>query len=757
MPNTALIRLMSRRQSDADVTDAPYVAAAEPDDEVDLREIGRKLWRRKWLILATAATVMVAVVVVVLQLTPVYRGETLVMIDPRQARVVPIDQVLSGMLPDEETIHSEILVVRSRELAKETINKLRLDRDPEINAALRPRPWTAMLNPRRYLPEEWADEILGPPEKEQPPSAEEREAQFVDDFLAHLTVVPEPNSRVIRIEYNSTNAGTAAAVVNTLADFYMVSQMDAKLEATKRANTWLSDHLADLREKAIASDQAVQAYRKKAGLLRGKDSTITAQEISEINSQLVEAQGKRAAAEAKLHQVKAALTSPGGIDAIGDVLQSPLIQDLRSQQARLERRAAELSAQFGERYPAMIDIRAESAKLHEKIGLEIDKVIQSLRNDVLVARAREVALTESLDQAKAQVANSDEADVQLRALEWEADANRSLYNSFLQRFKETGNESGDLQEADARIISRADVPDYPAFPPKKIIFGLATIVSLLAGLGVAFTIERLDQGFRSLDQIADLTGLTGLGLIPAAKRLSRRGGKGQAYVLQRPDTPFAESIRSLGTKLLLLDADESPKTIMFASSLPQEGKTTVAVSLAYLQASFGSKVAFVDCDLRRPAAHAHFDVPLEPGLVEYLSGEATLAEAFHQERRSGVSVIPAGGPTKNPAGLLASKSMRTLLEALAQSHDLIVLDSAPVLTVSDALALCSLVNKVAFVVRWAESRQSVVMRALQATIEAGAAAPGIILSRVNIKKHASYAYADSGMYRGRALEYYRRQ
>jgi polysaccharide biosynthesis transport protein len=755
MPNTALTRLVQRRQTDADVRDAAYGAAAESDDEVDLREIGRKLWRRKWLILATAATVMVAVVVVVLQLTQVYRGETLVMIDPRQTKVVPIDQVLSGLLPDEETIHSEILVIRSRQLAKETIAKLRLDRDPEINAALRPRPWTAMLNPRRHLPEEWADEILGPPAKEQPLSADEREAQFVDALLARLTVVPEPKSRVIRIEYNSTNPQTAAAVVNTLADFYIVSQMDAKLEATKRANIWLSDHLADLREKAIASDQAVEAYRRKAGLLRGKDSTITAQGISEINSQLVEAQGKRAAAEAKLHQVKAALASPDGIDAIGDVLQSPLIQNLRAQQAQLERRAAELSAQFGERYPAMIDIRAEGAKLHEKIGIEIDKIIQSLRNDVLVARAREAALTESLNQAKAQVANSDEADVQLRALEWEADANRSLYNSFLQRFKETGNGSGDFEQPDARIISRADVPDYPAFPPKKIIFGLATIVSLLAGVGLAFTVERLDQGFRSLDQISDLTGLTGLGLVPIAKRLG--GRKGQAYVLQRPDAPFAESIRSLGTKLLLLDGDENPKTVMFASSLPQEGKTTVATSLAYMQASFGSKVAFVDCDLRRPSAHTHFNVPLQPGLVEYLSGGATLADVSHQERRSGVRVIPAGGPTKNPAGLLASHSMQALLETLAKSYDLIVLDSAPVLTVSDGLALCGLVDKVAFVIRWAESRQSVVMRALQATIEAGAAAPGIILSRVNIKKHASYAYADSGMYYGRALEYYRRQ
>jgi capsular exopolysaccharide synthesis family protein len=221
--------------------------------------------------------------------------------------------------------------------------------------------------------------------------------------------------------------------------------------------------------------------------------------------------------------------------------------------------------------------------------------------------------------------------------------------------------------------------------------------------------------------------------------------------------PFAEAFRSLATKLLLLDRKGAPKTLLVASSLPREGKTTVAVSLAYLQASLGRKVAFIDCDLRKPSAHVELNVPLTPGLVEYLSGHASIEEISYRENRCGITIIPAGDPTRDPAGLLASQSMETLLARLAESHDLIVLDSAPTLAVSDALALCRFAEKTVFLIRWAETRQAVAMRGLRALVDAGADVAGVLLSIVDVKKHARYGYADSGLYCGRIREYYSRR
>jgi polysaccharide biosynthesis transport protein len=756
MPSSAIIRLPKKRVSDVEAIDAPVLVPVEPVDQIDVRELARKLWRRKWPILGTAATVMVLAVLILFQLTPIYRATALVMVDAREAEIVNIKQVLAGLSPGNETIQSEVQVLRSRDLAKQTIAKLGLDQNPEFNRELRPRPWLNLV--RDYLPDEWAAMLIEAPARGGE-AREVQESRVVDAFGARLTVVPVPHSHVISVDFDSKAPRLAATIVNTLVDFYLLSQLDAKFQATKRANDWLSDRLKSLHEKVLASEAAVAAYRRQAGLLRtksegGKDTTIATEELSGINVELVKAHADRAAAEAKLHQVQGALSSSAGVGSVSAVLQSPLIQSLVEQQAQVERRAAELATHYGEAYPAMINVRAEARDLQQKIEAEIGKIVASLQNDVVVARAREASLAATLDKAKAQIALQDEADIHLRALEAEAQANRTLYDNFLERFKETSNQSGELEQPDARIVSSADVPDAPTFPRTKIILGAALVIASIAGLAVAFLLERLDQGFRSTDQIEAVTGFRSLGLIPTLKGVAQRRGKVLARLADDPATPFAESLRSLATKLLLLDAEDAPKTILFASSLPREGKTMVAVSLAYFQASVGRKVAFVDCDLRKPAAHVELNVPLKAGLVEYLSGAATIDQVMYKDSRSGITVVPAGGMTRDPAGLLASNSMKVLLEDLARSHDLVVVDSAPILAVSDALALCCLVDKTVLLIRWAESRQAVALRGLQALVDAGADLAGVLLSRVNVRKHAKYGYADSGLYYGRIREYY---
>jgi succinoglycan biosynthesis transport protein ExoP len=238
--------------------------------------------------------------------------------------------------------------------------------------------------------------------------------------------------------------------------------------------------------------------------------------------------------------------------------------------------------------------------------------------------------------------------------------------------------------------------------------------------------------------------------------VGKRHRKGRAHVLEKPGTAFAEAIRGLGTKLLLLDGERSPRTVLITSSLPQEGKTMVVSSLAYLHASFGHRVAVVDCDLRKPAVHLDLGVPLEPGLVDFLAGTASPEEVTYKDPRCGISVIPAGSETGNPAGLLASDRMKTLLTTLALSHDLVILDSSPVLSVSDTLALARLADNTVFLVRWAESRQALALRGLRSLLDAGAKIAGVLLSRVDVKKHAGYGYGDSGLYYGRVTEYYSR-
>ena len=753
--------------SDVEAIDGHVVVPVEPVDQLDFRELGRKLWRRKSVILGTAATLMVLAVLILAQLTPTYRATALVMIDSRQPKIVNIDQVLAGLSSDDETVRSEVQVLQSRDLARQTIAKLGLDQNPEFNSELQPRRWQGLLKDyipsawvtvaKDYIPSAWATAAAVDAATHDEAPQEAQRSRLVDAFEQRLTVDSEPHSRVIRIGFASKDPRLAAMIVNTLARDYLESQIQAKSEATKRANHWLSDHLTSLRDQVTASEAAVEAFRTQAGLLQskpndGKDITVATEELSGINVELVRAQADRAAAEAKLRPVQAALSSNAGAESISAVLQSQLIQHLVEQQARLEQRAAELATQYGDAHPVTINVNAELRGLQRKIEAEVAKVVQGLKNDVFVAQAREAALTKKLEQAKARAARLDEADIHLRALEREASANRSLYANFLDRFKQTSNQSGDLEQPDARIISSADVPTVPTFPKKNLALGLALIIALFAGVVLAFLLEQLDQGFRSMDQIGKLTGFRPLGLIPTLKSVRRRGV--HTRIVDRPATPFAEALRSLATKLLLLDTNDAPRTILFASSLPREGKTTVAVSLAYLQASVGKTVAFVDCDLRRPLAHIEMKVPLKLGLVDYLSGGASIDEIKYREPRCGITVIPAGGATRNPAGLLASGPMKALLKALTQTHDVVILDSAPILAVCDALALCSVVDKTVYLVRWARSRRAIVLKGLHALVEARANVAGIVLSRVDVRKHSRYGYTDSGLYYGRLTEYY---
>jgi len=271
-----------------------------------------------------------------------------------------------------------------------------------------------------------------------------------------------------------------------------------KFEATRRATSWLNERISGLREKVETAESAVEAFRRKSGLLKGSEGTLVSQEISELNTQLILARTSRAEAEARLTQVRQLIRSSGGATSAAEVLDSQLIQRLREQEAEVNRKVAELSEEYGERHPKMINARAELRDLRSKIESEVNKIVNGLANEVGVAKARETSLQRSVDRLKAQVAKSNSAAVQLRALQREANASRTLLETFLGRFKETSaQEDLDIQQPDARIISRADLPDQPSFPKKRLILALVVVGSTFLGVLLVFFVEALDQGFRS--------------------------------------------------------------------------------------------------------------------------------------------------------------------------------------------------------------------------------------------------------------------
>jgi capsular exopolysaccharide synthesis family protein len=538
-----------------------------------------------------------------------------------------------------------------------------------------------------------------------------------------------------------------------LADFYVASQLEAKFEATQRASEWLSGRVAELREAVDQAERAVEEFRQHSGLIQGKDATLKTQEISELNAQLVVERTKRAEAEARLRQVERLLNGPGGAQAVSKVLQSSLIQSLREQQAEVDGQAAELIYEYGAMHPEMINIRAEAEDLRQKIADEVDRIVQGLRNDVSVARAREDTLASALDQLREEVGQANTDDVTLRALEREAEASRALLETFLARSKETGSQE-DFQQADATVISRAAVPEWPSYPRRKLLLVAASGAAAFLGLMLALVVEMFDHGFRSMEQIERQLGAPPLGLVPAIEGFAKLRRSPDTHILEKPASAYAEAIRSLYTSLLLSGGEQPPKTILVASALPKEGKTSIALSLAHMLASTGHTVVLVDCDLRRPTAHRSFGVHSQPGLVEVLLGKTTLKEVLTTDPRSGARLVPAGEPVLNPTELLGSPQMKRFLAWLAERHDLVILDSPPVLAVSDARVLARMVDGTLFLVRWVETRREKVNAGWRQLVEGGGKVAGVALTLVDVRRHAKYGYSDSGAYYGQIKKYY---
>jgi capsular exopolysaccharide synthesis family protein len=424
---------------------------------------------------------------------------------------------------------------------------------------------------------------------------------------------------------------------------------------------------------------------------------------------------------------------------------------LREQETDLARQQAELSGRYGERHPTMINLKAEIRDLKSKINGEVNKIVLSLANEVEVARTRETTLAANLAAVQQNVGELSKAGVKLGELQREADANRALFETFLARFKETSQQD-QILKPDARIISAAESPLAPSFPKKKVILAVALGIAVLLGVFLALLIERLDNGFRSPEQVEKMTGVPGLGLIPAAP-VSRKTPPHE-YLLQKPTSAYAEALQSVRTALHFSNVDHPPRVVLVTSALPQEGKTTFAISLARIAARSGLKVVLVDADMRRPKIAKLMGLESDAGLRELLAGDALIPGVLHKDEQTGLHIIPSRPDTPGPQDLLGSRRMRDLVRQMSTLYDMVVVDSPPIMAVSDPIVLSGLVDATLVLVRWETTPREVAISAIRQLRQSGGRIAGAVLTRVNMRKHARFSYGDSGYYYDQYKGYY---
>lgn len=698
------------------------------------------LKRRRWTIIATTLLGVALAYLAVVNLTPQYVAKATVMLDPRQANVVDVEDVLSGLPAGDDTVNSEILVIRSPLLVSHAVRT------------------AGLANAKEFMPQpESSDGLLGWLSSTEDDTlaanvetAEARlhaqHAEILANVLERLNVARAGRSRAIDLRFTSEDPEAAARLVNALADAYLADQLQAKQQATASAQEFLDSRVAELRAQVQTAERAIEAYRIDAGLVGTGAGTIAAQQLSGLNTQLVLASAKRAEAEARLGQARR-LAGAGGAESAAEVLQSQLIVNLRDAETEAERRIAELAEEYGERHPQMISARTQLRDVQRRIASEVAKIIASLQNEVAVARARESALEANVAGLERTAADQGAAEVQIRALEREADAARALFAQFLARASETATQR-DIQRPDARILARATAPTTPNFPKPATILPIAAMLAFALGIVLALLLEQLERGYRSSEQIERALGLRPLGLVPAVSRRTRRGAPPEAYVLDKPSSAYAEALRSIVTSLRFGGADgAAPRSVMVTSALPKEGKSTLALSLGRMLASGGRSVLLIDADFRRPRVAEALGLETGPGLAGVLGGGAHPDAAMRRDDASGLHVLPAGAMTATSAAdMLGSEAMAQLLRAVEQQYDLVLIDAPPALAVADSRVLASQVDAVLFAVKWAKTRRRTVNVAVSRLQDAGARIVGAALLAVDVRKHAQYGFGDSDVY-----------
>lgn len=742
---------MKQPSNDLSLLNQDPEAFTQNEDAISLSQIFHVFWLHRWVFSTVSLFVVTLGTLILLQLTPRFTAEAKLLIGTAKAKVVDIEEVLSDDMNKTTATNNETEVLTSRELAKKVILKLNLLDSEEFNPSQKEPGFFSFLNPAAWLSDE-ATEQLGLANPNQQLSKEETQEQVLakvtDNYLAKLKISSVRTSQVIKIAFESTDPKLAAKIANTHADTYIIDQLDAKFEATQKATSWLNGQLAELRTKVENSEKAVENYRSAHNLSRGKEEVgLVREQLSEVNSQLIIARAERAQAAARLAQVQRLLKSGEGIDTAAEVLSSALIQQLREQESILERKASEMSVEFGEKHPQMIRIQAEIQELKSKIKVEIRKIAAGLENELNVASSREQSLQSSLRGVETKSSSSGKEEVQLRALEREAAANKLLFENFLTRFKETSSTQG-MEEADARIISKAEIPLLASFPKKQLMFALIVVLALFIASGILYLLEMLNPGLRSPEEVESFLKQPTLGLIPSFsdKKISPID-----YILEKPQSQVAEAINSLRISLALSDVDRSVQTVMITSSVPEEGKSTLALSLGRSASNSGQKVLIIDADLRRPTLAKKLGLKGQQGkgLSDLMmSKENKLSEFVFKDEKTNLLIMPRG-QTKvvSSTDILTSERMKSLLNAFKKEFDLIILDTPPVMAVSDSRALAPLVDKTIYVVRWDKTPKKVIKAGIQQMITAQPNIAGVVLQQVNLKRYGSYGYGgDSGYY-----------
>ncbi len=718
----------------------------------------RVIRKHRWTVIIAFTALFLTVLTGSVTEKPVYRSKTLIEIDKENPSVANPQELFQLDEVSDAYLETQYKVLSSDDLAERVIRELHLDQRSEFLPPA--HGWSWPWTPAQASPLPTRIDAAAVPD----PLVQET---VLTRFQDRLDIRPIRRSRAVEIRFDSQDPQLAARAVNTVAENYIRKNMEARWEAAQKASAWLSQQLNDLKAKLEKSEDDLQKYAASNDLLflemdKGNAENIINQSVREIQDELTRAEADRFEKESVFR-----LLQSGDYSALPGVLDNKLLQDLTVKLADLQREHAQLAATFSESYFKVKETQSQIDEVQSSLERERWRAAQKISNDYFAALRREKLVRQGFAEKQAEANKIAEKSVQYGILSREVDTNKGLYEGLLEKLKEAGVSAG-LKASNIRIVDPGTVPFQPVAPNYPLNLGLAVFLGLGLGVGMAFLQEHLDQTIRYGDDVSHFLGVPVLGFIPTYGALNGRrryaftrsdreliirsiapsseNGDGQVAGVLRDDlgvhqgSAFSEAFRELRTSVILSSTGRFANSILVTSAQPGEGKTTVAVNLAFSLAQLGQSVLLIDADMRRPSLQTYF-LPRSSELSSYLAGRGAWQHMVYPTPFNRLYVMHCGPIPGNPSELLSSDRMRILLNESIRDYRFVILDSPPLLHRADSRILSSMTGATILVVKGGRTPRQIVQYAESQARSVGANLIGVVLNNLGASMNDYTYYA----------------
>lgn len=712
-----------------------------PQQEVHLRDYWQVLVKRRRIALIFFAVVVTVVTVYSLTATPVYQGTVQLMVDTERNQTLTFTEGGGAIIQSKdmaEYFNTLKTIMESRIFADRVVRKMQLTTNPYFKELKRKGDGgvsTSLFGAvRSLLPGRGTQTSQAPPYRFR----EELDPALTDLVLANSSLQVGKKSNIFTINFTATSPSVAAAMANGIADAFVEHNLDMKVKPYRDAAEWLSARLVESKAKVGESETKLQRYKEGTGItsFESKESVLN-QKLQELMTQQVQAEGKRQESEIKYRQIQSVIDKPELLATVPDIMNNLVVQGLRNDELALRKQITELSEKYGEKHPQIIKVKSQLETVRRNINLEARKMLNAARSDFEVARNREIGIQREIEGQKRQVLGLTRKAIDYNVIAGESGSNKQFYELLLKKMQEASLSSG-MNVSNIQIVDSAVAPDGPIKPKRAKNLLLAILVGLFGGISAAFFVEYMDDTVKSAEEVDRLLQLPLLDIVPL-----NDPENGPLFILKDPRSTTAESYRTIRTGVMLssLDNQQPLKTLLVTSAIPNEGKSTTATNLAIAMAQMGERVLLVDMDLRRHNLHDFFSVDNAVGISDVLIDPSRLGAAVREVPQAPNLYLMTGGSTApNPSELLASERLKQLLTGLRDRFDRIILDSPPLMAFSDSLVLSRLADGVVVVAWGGKTPRATIQHATGALQGVGARIVGMVLNRLDTRKHSGYGY-----------------